>query len=115
MHPIESTSIKVQRSEVPYYVNKAKVLTRKKVNKKGETNYEYSVKRDGNFVLTDKRLMIIDEGTTSVKYSDIADVEIDLDNKTLLISKSTSSIPVIIQTDRPFYIGKVIDLLAFSK
>jgi len=111
LEPIPSVPIKLQRSETPYYLRTGKVLSKRKANKKSGKEYEYSIKREGTLIITNKRIMVIKEGTTSVKMSDIVDVDVDIDEKIVILSKATSSVPTIIQVDEPLYCGKIIDLL----
>ena len=54
---------------------------------------------------------IRNNGTTAIKLDDIVDVDVDIDSKMIFLSKSTSSIPLIIQSQEPLYAGKMIDLL----
>jgi hypothetical protein len=108
---LEDVPIKIQKSETAYYSDNAKVLTRRKARRKDDSEYEYSVKRDGKFVITDKRVLVADNGTTAVKLGDIVDVDVDIDSKMIFLSKSTSSKPLIIQSQEPLYAGKIIDLL----
>ena len=114
LNSIQTVPIKIQKSETPYYSNSAKVLTRRKANRHSDSDYEYSVKRDGTIVITNKRVLIVDQGKTSVKISDVVDVDVDLDTKTIIITKESSSKPVLIQCDEPLYAGRIIDLLAQS-
>lgn len=110
--PLDSVPVKIQKSEVPYYVGHAKILSRKKTSKGDDSGYDYSVQRDGDLVITDKRVLVVDQGTTAVKLSEILDVDVDLDKSLIVVSKGSSSRPVLIQTAEPLYCGRVIDLLS---
>lgn len=107
----EKISAQIQKNETAFYQGRAKVLSKRK-SKTSPTGYEYSILRDGAIVITNKRLFITDEGSTNIRFSDIADVDIDIDNTMIQISKSTSSKPVSLEVDRPVYIGRMIDLLS---
>ncbi|GAB6146787.1 DUF4236 domain-containing protein [Desulfocicer niacini] len=111
LRPVEITASKLQKTETAYYNGKAKVLSRKKAKKSAEYDYEYSVRRQGQFIVTDKRLLVISEGVTAVKLKDILDIDVDLDNSMIVVSKDGSSIPVFVQTNEPIYSAKMIDLL----
>ena len=111
LEPVTNPAIKMQKSETTYYSSHGRVLSRKKAQKGSNKDYEYSVKREGPLIITDKRFLIVNEGTTSVKLQDILDVDVDLDNKMIIISKGTSSTPTFIETARPLYTGKIIDIL----
>lgn len=112
LNPLEEIPINIQKSEKAFYFGEGTVLSRKKARKKSEVEYEYSVKRRGKLVITDKRVLIVGEGTTSIKLSDILDIDVDLDNSVMIISKSSTSQPVFIQTKEPLYCGRIIDLIS---
>jgi hypothetical protein len=44
------------------------------------------------------------------RINDIVDVDIDFDNETIVLSISTSSVPVFIQSYEPLYAGRIIYL-----
>lgn len=108
---IDIVPVTIQKSEAAFYSSAGKVLSRKKAPKNSCSDYEYSVKRDGVLVVTDKRVIVVNEGTTAIKMADILDVEVDIDNKFIFLSKGTSSTPTIIQTEEALLCGKVIDII----
>jgi len=111
--PLSPHELKVgiQKKETAYYQSPASVLTRKK-SKDSPTGFEYTVKRDGQMVVTDKRVIVVGEGTTAIRYSDIADLDVDIDDGIIEVTKSTADRPVFIRTKSPIYTGRAIDLLA---
>ncbi len=109
--PHGKLDVRPQKSEEAYFQCKAQVLTRRKC-KSADSGYEYRTKRDGILLLTQKRLFVVDRGTTSVRYGNLADVDYDIDLDLIVISKSTSSRPVFLRTESPIYTARVIDLLA---
>ncbi len=109
--PHEKLSVRPQKSEEAYFQCKAQVLTRRK-SKRADSGYEYRTKRDGILLLTQKRLFVVDRGTTSVRYGNLADVDYDIDLDLIVISKSTSSRPLFLRTESPIYTVRAIDLLA---
>lgn len=109
--PSPNVSIKLPGNETPYYASVARVLSRRKAGRGTDMEYEYSVRREGEFVITDRRVLVVAEGATAVKLSDVLDVDVDLDNRMIILSKSTSSQPVLLQTKEPLYAGRMIDLL----
>ncbi len=109
--PPDKLSVRPQKSEEAYLQCNAQVLTRRK-SKTADSGYEYRTKRDGILLLTQKRLFVVDRGTTSVRYNNLADVDYDLDLDLIVVSKSTSSRPVFLRTDSPIYTARAIDLLA---
>ena len=111
LKPVEILVSNLQKKETAYYNGNAKVLSRKKAKKSSKYDYEYSIRREGRFIITDKRLLVISEGVTTVKLKDILDIDVDLDNSMIVISKEGSSIPVFIETTEPIFSAKMIDLL----
>lgn len=111
LKPVEISASNLQKKETAYYNGEAKVLSMKKAKKSSEHEYEYSVRRQGQFIVTDKRLLVISEGVTTVQLKDILDIDVDSDNSMIVLSKEGSSIPVFIQTNEPIYSAKMIDLL----
>jgi hypothetical protein len=69
------------------------------------------VHRDGTLLLTDKRLLVVGEGTTQLRLDDLTDVEVDLDQGLLVLHKHGITRPTWIQTDQPFRVGRIVELL----
>lgn len=111
LNPVSDVPVRLQKTETAYYLGSGKVLSKRKASMKSDPDYEYTVKRDGTFVITDKRVLVVSDGTTNVNVKDILDVDVDLDNSTIVISKGTVSAPTIIETKEPLYTAKIIDLL----
>jgi hypothetical protein len=111
LKPIVGVPIKIQKKETPYYTGPAKVLSRKKAKRDSGNEYQYSVRREGQLVVTNNRILIVGDGTTTVSLKDILDIDVDLDNSMIVISKTNSSTPIFIQTGEPLYSAKIIDLL----
>ncbi len=111
--PKSEVSFHTTRNESAFLFSTGEVYTRKK-SKRTDDGYEYTQKRSGTLVVTSKRLVVIDNGTSTVKLNDIEDVEVDLDRKLLFISKVTSGKPVIIGFESPVYLGRMLDILTIS-
>ncbi len=108
--PFDKLAVRTQKNEKAYYQCSARVLKRKK-SKTSLSGYEYTVQRDGTMVVTDNRIFVVGEGTTNIRYTDIADLDVDIDEGIIEISKTTSSQPVFLKTDAPIYTARLIDLL----
>jgi hypothetical protein len=110
--PILSDELLVQKqkSEDAFYQCSAQLLSKRK-SRTSPTGYEYTVKRDGTMVVTNKRVFVVGEGTTSIYYFEIADLDVDIDEGIIEISKATSSRPVVFKTAEPIYTSRTIDLL----
>lgn len=99
-----------QKSEEAFYQCSAQVLSKRK-SKDSPTGYEYSVRRSGTMILTNKRVFVVGDGTTNIRFSDIGDVDVDIDEGVIEISKVGSGRPIVLKTDAPIYAGRAIDLL----
>lgn len=108
--PTDTLHVPIQKSEDIFDRCAAQVLSKRK-SKESPSGYEYTVKRDGILVLTNKRLFVSGGGMTNIRYSEIADLDVDIDEGILEISKIGSGRPIVIKTGRPFYMGRKIDLL----
>lgn len=108
--PSDELLVQKQKSEDAFYQCPAQVLSKRK-SKNSLTGYEYTVKRDGTMVVTNKRVFVAGEGTTSIRYSEIADLDVDIDEGIIEISKANSSRPVVLKTAAPIYTSRIIDLL----
>jgi uncharacterized protein DUF4236 len=108
--PHEKLPVQIQKSEEAFYQCPAKVLSKRK-SKELPLGYEYTVRRDGTMVLTNKRLLVVGDGTTTIRYTDIDDLDVDIDSGFIEISKRTSGRPIFLETAALIYTGRVIDLL----
>jgi hypothetical protein len=108
----DQISLKIQKSEEAYYQCSAQVLSKRKSNET-PTGYEYSLRREGTLILTNKRIHVSDAdgGTTNIRYSDIGDVDIDIDELVVEITKTSSTRPIVLKTKAPIYTGRAINLL----
>ncbi len=100
----------IQKSENAFYQCQVQVLSKRK-SKNSLTGYEYTIRRDGTLILTNKRVFVVGNGTTNIRLSDIGDLNVDIDEGTIEITKVGSGKPIILKIDTPIYIGRVIDLL----
>jgi len=108
--PADQVAPGKQKSEDAFFQCSAEVLSRRKC-KRSSTGYEYTVKRRGTLVVTNKRVFIVGDGTTSIRYSDIADLDVDIDEGMIEVSKTTSGRPMFLKVGAPIYTARVIDVL----
>ncbi len=108
--PTEEVTAPIQKSEEAYYQCPAKVLSKRK-SKETASGFAYTVRRDGIMILTNKRVFVVGEGTTTIRFSDIGDVDVDMDEGVIEICKTGSRRPTVLKLDAPIYIGRAIDLL----
>lgn len=108
--PTDQLVVPIQKSETAFYQCPAQVLSKRK-SKDSPSGYEYTVRREGTMVLTNKRVFVVGNGTTSIRFSDIHDLDVDIDEGVIEISKVASGRPLILKTEAPIYVGRAIDLL----
>jgi hypothetical protein len=97
----------LQSNETLHVRRPAQVLSRRG---RGE-NISWRVHRDGTLLLTQKRLLVVGGGTTQLRLEDITDIEVNFDGGLLLLHKRGIGRPTWIKTDRPFLLGRRIELL----
>jgi len=108
--PPKELAVPIQKSENAFYQCSAQVLSKRK-SKDSRTGYEYSVRRDGTMVLTNKRVFVVGNRTTNIRFAEIADLDVDIEEGVIEISKITSGRPIVLKTDAPIFTGRAIDLL----
>ncbi len=108
--PRSQLAVPIQKSENAFYQCSAQVLSKRK-STDSPTGYEYSVQREGTLILTSKRVFVVGDGVTNIPLLDIVDVEVDIDEGVVEISRIHRSRPIILKIDAPIYIGRAIDLL----
>jgi hypothetical protein len=105
--------LKTQKNEKIFYESPAQVLTRKK-SKMTSNGYEYTVRRAGFLVVTDRRILVTGDGITAISLPDVKDLDVDIDDAVIQISKYSSGRSVYIRNSEPIYAGKIIELLSLS-
>lgn len=104
----------VTRNETLHHVGTGQVYTRRR--DEGEPDgWHYSLKRDGDLVLTSRRLRVEDSGTTTLKLDEIEDLEVDLDRGYVFVYKAGSGRPTILACDRPVTLAGMLELLAGAR
>jgi len=108
--PESDLVVRIQKSEKAFYQAPGSVLSKRK-SRNTESGYEYVTRREGTLVVTNKRVLLVGEGTTEIRFNDIEDLDVDIDQEYVEITKSGSGRPVILKIERPFVIAKIIFLL----
>lgn len=110
----EVSPLHVTRNETLHHVGTGQVYTRRRDESEPD-GWHYTLKRDGDLVLTSRRLRVEDSGTTTLKLEEIEDLEVDLDRGYIFISKSNSGRPTVISSTRPVELARMLELLAGGK
>ncbi len=108
--PRDKLPVPIQKSEDAFYQCRAQVLSRRK-SRDSSSGYEHTVRREGTLILTNKRVFVAGNGTTTIWYRDITDVEVDLDEGFVEIAKRLSGRPTVLKTESPIYMGRCIELV----
>jgi hypothetical protein len=104
----------VTRNETLHHVGAGQVYTRRRDESEPD-GWRYTLKRDGDLVLTSRRLRVEDSGTTTIRLEDIEDLEVDLDRGHIFVSKAGSGRPTILSCDRPVTLAGMLELVAGGK
>ncbi len=101
--PVIEPSFPLQKSEVCHFEANARLLKEKNLRTFQSQGQRYKVRglvidKEGSLLVTDKRLLLVHDGATSVRLDKILDVEIDSDRNLLLIKKDGAEAPVLITT-----------------
>lgn len=110
----EVSPLHVTRNETLHHVGTGQVYTRRRDESEPD-GWHYSLKRDGDLVLTSRRLRVEDSGTTALKLEEIEDLEVDLDQGYIFVSKSSSGRPTVISSTGPVELARMLELLAGGK
>lgn len=101
--PTIQPSKPLQKSEICHYETEARMLKEKNLKSFQSEGQRYKVRglvidKEGTLLLTNKRLLFVHEGTTSIGFDKILDLEVDYDQGLLRITKDGGRAPVIITT-----------------
>lgn len=112
--PRDKVPVGLRQREQAYHVTRGDVLTRRKA-KDAPKGVEFTTQRSGTLVVTDKRVLVAGaaaQGSTNIRLSEIADVDVDLDEHMIIVSKTTSERPVFLKSAEPVVTARIIDLAA---
>lgn len=115
-HPLEpldkdSLSVTVQQSEQVFYAGRGRVLSPRK-GKSSNKEKDLKLLREGELLLTQKRLLVVNQGATSIRYSQVLDAELDLENRRIVISKDGRQTPFFVETFEAVLVFKLLQRLA---
>jgi hypothetical protein len=67
-----------------------------------------TIEREGALLVTNKRLLVIQEGTTAIPLSKILDLEIDYDRNLIAITKDSANTPVYVTTPDALRVSAIL-------
>lgn len=99
--PIIDSRTSMQKSEICHYETEARILKEKNLNSFRREGQKYIVRglvldKEGIMLVTNKRLLILHQGTTSIPLSKMLDMEVDYDQNLLTITKDGARSPIIV-------------------
>ncbi len=111
--PVVQPRVPLQQSETCHLEAPGRLLKEKSFKTFQSEGKRYKVRgltvdKEGELYVTDKRILLVHDGTTSIRLDKILDVEIDYDRNLLSITKDGSSTPVLITTPDCVRAGAII-------
>ncbi len=105
--------VPLPEGETCHYRAPARLLREKVVRRFQRAGRRYSVRglvvrTEGTLLVTDRRVLVVAEGTTSVPLTRILDVDVDLDRNVLRITEDGRKRPVLITTPDAGEAGAVV-------
>jgi len=106
----------VQNNETCYLEAPGRVLARRVIDRFQREGVKYKntgllTQREGTLVITDKRLLVVGDGATTVRLNKILDIEVEPDLNLLAITKDGRKTPIYISTPESLMAGALIDRL----
>jgi hypothetical protein len=111
------TAHKLQKSETCYFEAPGRLLKYNILRRFTENGVKHKVKgfeiaKQGVLLLTSKRITLRHEGTSSIPYTKVLDVEVDADRNLITLVKDGAQKPMYISTPRSLEAGAIIAQLA---
>jgi hypothetical protein len=111
--PVVQPSVRLPQSESCHLEAPGRLLKEKSLRTFHSGGQRYTVRgltvdKEGTLYVTNKRILLVHGGTTSIRFDKILDVEVDYDRNLLEITKDGSSSPVLITTPDCVTAGAII-------
>ena len=115
--PVISVEIALQRNEVCHHRTYGEFLEKKVLRsytRGGQRLKEEGLERvkEGDIYITSKRILLVSSGTSSIPHEKILDIEIDVDERLIEITKDGRQKPIYIQVRDAIYSGMLIEILS---
>ncbi len=110
------TEQKLQRGEVCYFEGVGRILKSKQIETFRREGQQYKIrqlvlKKEGTLLVTSKRLVLLNSGTSNVRLDVISDFELDYDRKLLCIQKEGVQTPTYVTTPKALVVGALLEAL----
>ncbi len=115
LEPIKP-SVSLPEGEVCYYEGDARLLKIKTVRSFQSAGQRYKVRapvieKEGALLITDKRLLLIHDGTTSIPLKKLLHVQLDYDRNLLALTKDGSGSALFITTPDAYRASAILSVL----
>lgn len=105
--------VRLRKGEVCYFKGVGRILKDKVLSRFQESGQKFVVRglvidKEGQLLITNKRLLLVHSGTSSIEHRKIMDVELDYDQSLLTIRKDGVQKPVYITTPDPIRAGAIL-------
>ena len=110
-------SINLQKNETCFHKTQGALVefkTDRIYTVAGERHKEQSLKpvRTGDVYVTSKRVLIVGDGTSSIPHAKIMEIDIDVDERLVTITKDGRQKPLLLSVPDAIYSAKLIEYLS---
>lgn len=111
--PVIEPGKPLQKSEVCHYEAPARILKEKNIKSFQSEGQKYNVRgllvdKEATLLITNKRMLLVHQGTTTVRLDKILDLDVDYDRSLLIVTKDGTRSPVIITTPDALKAGAIV-------
>ena len=114
--PVVKASKPLRKKEECHYESDGRVLKSHILRSFQQDGQRFQVRgfvvdKEGTLLITDKRVLMIHEGTTLIALDKVLDVEVDADQQLLTITKDGAAKPVYLSTPNALRAGAILSAL----
>lgn len=109
--------VPIQKSEKCYFAAQGRFLKEKQLRAFQEDGQKYKVRglvedKEGTLLITNKRVLLVHTGTSTVRHDKILDIELDMDENTVRLTKDGAKTPTILSTPDAVRAAAIIGVLS---
>jgi hypothetical protein len=114
--PVTVPSAPLPKEETCHYEGPARLMKEKNVKSGQISGRRYSIKawvadKEGTLFVTNKRVLLVHAGTTSIRVNAILDIEVDMEKKAVTITKDGATAPIVLEVEELLKVGALISSL----
>src|SRR5690606_28662103 len=111
--PVVESGIALRAGETCHFAAEARLLKERSLHRFQRAGQKYRVRglvvdREGTLLVTDRRLLFVHTGATSVPFTRILDIEVDVDRNLLRIVRDGVKTPLLVTTPDAVRAGAVL-------